>query len=525
MDNNGNMQTSPNNSLREIMEKHLDEPRATGVSTDNSKMTELEQNPEFKSAPQEVKDAVRMNDGIIPDTELDALAKSLKESDLEIVDVINRDREQKGLDTPLTVEKFKSSPIDKIATLMKDETDNMQFEFEQQLFKLIDEPTSITSSSAAETEEDALKAFEKNLEDAIPTSFIDDKIYNKDSAALDCRSRRNTDYEDNMKSILSSNNIKYKTTKKANLKSALLQNFINRYPHVTTPLVNSGFYVTISGASVPEILQMQKIKAKTRSELELKRLGFIVKHIVGSSIGGKLTLTQLSKAVFFKDLQTLYYNYFTGSFPYENIFPVQCASESCNATISLTITPDNVVLNADEFSGPADYILYKNTDISEVLMYSKVSREKEVIIGDRVTAILTNPTIFDVTFLMSRLDDSKIKNLQDYEDVIGYLTYIKKLGLPDEDGEVQPYVEIDEILEILSAMDGSMRDELDTHIEEYSTTNTIRYGLKPYKCPKCGRMHPEQDIDMAELLFTTGQIHWMMEKLAKLKKKDENLKK
>jgi hypothetical protein len=480
---------------------------------------DIENNPVFKNLPNDQKDKVRQEGFFDPDADL--FNAAVVDQRQEMLDTINRVRDSKN-QPPMTMEEFVTSNGNTPKTEEVSDDETLQT-FKREMARIAGD--DVEDENLDETEEDArikqLKGFERQLADAVPVEFEIPVDPESKSAAIDFTIDYNTEYVENLKGILDDNDIKFKTKKKGGLKKGLLKNFIQRNPHVTTPLVNSGFYVTLSGASIPEIIQMNTMTARKRSEAEMKKIAFIKKHLVETSVGKNLSLSQLSQIVYHKDIQTLYFNLFIGSFPKLNEFPVTCENEKCATEMRLQIHAADLVLNIDEFQDTINYILYKNTDIKDVIDQTSLSKEKRVKLTNKMSIGFRNPSVWDVIFLSDRLEElQKEKDISAYSRVAGYLMYINYIALP-EDGEYVKFDDLMEMLEILNALDETALDEIDAAVEEYTNKNVVKYGLKQYKCPKCNRIHKERELDMSDFLFTLSQSNWAVREVNKMKKKEE----
>jgi len=481
----------------------------------------LEDNAVYRSLTNEQKE--RLLSGRV-DPDADEFDSALQNTQMSALEEINSLRESRGLGTVKTLTEASEQ--------LRDEADDDEdvVSFRRQMDRIggdetdEDEAPTTDEEDQEVTEEERikrLKKFERQLENSIPIFFDEPGVNQSKTAPTQFTIDHRTEYVETVKSVLDANGIKFNTKKKGGLKKGLMRSFIQRHPHVTMPLINSGFHVTLSGAPIPEIIQMNNMTAKKRSEAEMKKLGFIKKHLVDTSLGRHMSLSQFAQLVYYKDIQTLYFNLFIGSFPENNEFPVTCEDTKCGQDLKLNIHAADMVLNADQFRDQSDYILYKNTDISQVLAQSAVSKEKRVLLPNGLVVGFRNPTIWDFIVLNDTLEEMAAKtDLTKYSSSVGYLLYINYIAIPDEDGLYVKYDSIEEMLELLS-MDEDSLDVIDEQIDEYANKDTVRYGLRAYKCPKCGKQHKEKEIDMANFLFILSQSYLAMREISKLKKKEE----
>ena len=511
--------TTNKKSLKDVIGSIMDTPESEEL-TMSMPDNELEKTDWFKSLSQNQKDKFRAGD--ILDPEMKELDMAVSKSEQEILDDINQDLASKDKNA-ISMEDLKSDDY----TIEPDrDSEDSELSFRKQLSENseVEEEPEV---SLEENKKNDLREFERSLRESVLVEFdvATDNIItagNK-SAALNVSIIKNTEYSDTIKSVLDINNIKFKTSKKGKLKNALLRNYIQRNPHVTTPLVNSGIFITLSGASVPEIIHINSLEGKKRSEIEIKKMSLIQKHLVDTSLGSKISLTQLLKIIYYKDIQTLWFNIFIGTFPPVNEFPVNCENPKCKAELKLQIHAADLVLNAEDFEKPINDILYHNTDILDVIKQSELAREKRVLMNDHTIIVFKDPSIYDLIYLTTKLEELQSKkDLSQYQNIVELLMFIAYAALPDTDGEYNKFDSIDDILEIILLMSETDRISLGEHVEDYTQKNIVKYGLKSYTCPKCNKVHAEKELDMSDLIFTFSRIRWAMVELQRLRESETN---
>lgn len=519
-------------NLRERMAKMMEESHGNDQQATQSEaplMTEAEkkgleeimQTQWFKDLPQEQKDFIR--NGGNPDKVMDELDRAVVDQQLDAVREINRIRELEGKQLISTDEYKDKTFLDDTVADEDNNVDNDDF------LKLLREAEGQDDAEDDEDiQEKAFKEIERKFAEAIDVELTGaKKEFNNSSTALRVDIKRNRSYEETLKGILDVNDIKFKTSKKGNLKQALLKTYTQRHNHVTTPLVNSGFHITLSGAAIPEIIAIANIEApKSILELEFKKLGVIKKHLVDTSFGNVVQLQDLMKVIHYKDEQTLYFNMFVSTFPEENDYPMTCLNEKCNADLNLKVHSSDLVLNADEFKDNVETILYKNMDIKDVLKQTKLSKIKQIVLKDFTAVGIRIPSLFDRLTTMSKIENWVNKSKKDTTNlnvVFGYLMFIDYIALPTPDGEYIKFDTIDELIEILIGMEPESHNEIDEQIEQYDNSKEVQYGIKSFTCPNCGRVHKQQRQKMDDLLFTLSRIRGMKNNLEK-RKNSEKLK-
>jgi hypothetical protein len=490
--------------------------------TDEAKksLEELIQTEWFKGLPQEQKDFI--TNGGNPDKYLDELDKAIVDQQIEAIREINRVRELEGK-SEISQEDYKDKAF------LEQRSQNEESGSDDDFLKLLREAEG---QDDAEDDEDlqerAFKEIERKFAEAIDVDLDGaTKEFDHSSSALRVEVKRNKPYEDTIKGILDGNDIKFKTSKKGNLKQALLKSYTQRHNHVTTPLVNSGLHITLSGAAIPEIIAIANIEnPKSILELEFKKLSVIKKHLVDTSFGNVVNLQDLMKVIHYKDEQTLYFNLFVSTFPEENDYPMNCANEKCNTDLNLKVHSADLVLNGEEFKDQIDTILYKNMDIKDVIKQTKLSKIKQVVLKDYTAIGIRIPSLYDRLTTMSKIENWVTKSKKDTTNlnvVFGYLMFVEYVALPTPDGEYMKFDTIEDLIEILIGMEPESHNEIDEQIELYDNSKEVQYGIKAFVCPVCKRVHKQQRQKMDDLLFTLSRIRGMKNNLEK-RKTSEKLK-
>jgi hypothetical protein len=513
-------------AMTELMNEKTGDGTITGPTqpamTDEARkaLDELMQTQWYKDLSSEHKEFVK--NGGNPDKVMDDLDKGLVQQQLETVREINRVRELEGK-TELTSDAIKAQEY------IEERTEEEISEEDNEFMALLRDAEGQDSAEDDEdVQERAFREIERKFADAIDTELTGaTKEFDRTSSALRVEIKRNKTYEETVKGVLETNEVKFKTSKKGNLKQALLKTYTQRHNHVTTPLVNSGFHLTLSGAAIPEIIAIANIEnPRSILELEFKKLSVIKKHLVDTSFGKVVNLQDLMKVIHYKDEQTLYFNMFVSTFPEENDYPMNCANEKCKIDLNLKVHSADLVLNSDEFKEEIDTILYQNMDIKDVIKQTKLSKIKQVTLSDYTVVGIRIPSLYDRLTTMSKIENWVTKSNKDTTNlnvVFGYLMFIEYIGLPTPDGEYLKYDTIEELIEVLIGMEPETHNEIDNQIEEYDNSKEIQYGIKGFTCPACGRVHKQQRQKMDDLLFTLSRIRGMKNNLEK-RKNSEKLK-
>jgi hypothetical protein len=497
-------------------------PSTPFLGTDMT-LEELMQTQWFKDLPKEQQEFIR--NGGNPDKFMDELERAVIEQQIQSLREINELRKLQG-QNELTMEEYKNQDFLQDRNSSEDEQDEETNEFNKLMRQELDgHDESIDDEE--EAQERLFREIERRIEQSIDVEVEGSTTeYDKSSAALRVEIKRNKSYEESLKNILEGNDIKIKTSKKGNIKSAILKSYTQRHDHVTTPLVNSGFHITLSGASVPELIAITNMEnPDSLLQLESKKLGVIKKHLVDTSFGPITNLMDLLKVIHYKDEQTLYYNLFIATFPDENDYPFTCTNEKCRAELNIKLRGSDLVLNADDFKGPIETILYKNMDIKDVIKQTKLSKIKQIILKDYTAVGIRIPSIYDRLMTMSKIENWVKKNNRDTTNlnvVFGYLMFIEYIALPNPDtGEYIRFDSINDLIEILISMEPEVHNEIDDHINKYDDSKEIEYGIKSFICPSCKKPHKPQRQKMDDLLFTLSQVRGMRNSLMRWKNREK----
>jgi len=512
-----NVNAAQNNNSNQSTEISETSPPQVNLET-NFALQELMQTEWFKGLPNEHKEFIRS--GGNPDKLMDELDKAVVQQQIEALQEINRVRTEIEGKSEITMEEYKAG----VMFEDRNSNENDVNEDEADFIKMIKQ--ELEGQDDSEDEEDAqeriFREVERRFEESIDVELEGaTKNFDETSSALKIEFKRNKSYEETLKNILESNGIKVKTTKKGNLKKAVLKAYTQRHDHVTIPLVNSGFHVTLSGASIPEIIAISSIEnPKSIMELEKKKLSLIKTHLVDTSFGQVSSLLDLMKIVHYKDEQTLYYGMFISTFPEVNDYPIECMNEKCKTPLNLKIHSADLVLNADEFKDDVDTILYKNMDIKDVMKQTKLSKIKQIILNDGTAVGIRIPSLYDRLMTMAKIEAWVKKSNKDTSNlniVFGYLMFVEYIALPSPEGYIK-FDQIDELIDILISMEPESHNEIDEQIEMYDKSKEIQYGIKSYVCPNCKRVHKQQVQRMDDLLFTLSQVKEMRNNLEKRKR-------
>lgn len=334
----------------------------------------------------------------------------------------------------------------------------------------------------------------------------------------------NRDYQDVVESVLDENNIKVVKASNSE-KNAVLDKFSNYGANVTVPLVNSGIYVTLSGASVPEIISMNSITGSSNAETILAKLKALNGHIIGSSIG-KMRLSQLVKVVSYYDIETIYYALYAATYPDESEINRACGR--CGSDYYIKANTRHLLLNSEDFAKEAGDIRDNVTTYAKLLETTVLNRVvKKTLMDGNVIVYLKHPSIESYINTDNRLNPDALKNYQ--STLIDICYSVDKLLLRKRGNEYVEFKDPNTIIDVLQKLKNEdLMYELLDAIEEIRPNALPSFGYRKTVCPHCGYSEPQQSFSIQDLLFTSAQQKSEMATLrwaAKLQKRRQQKKK
>lgn len=310
----------------------------------------------------------------------------------------------------------------------------------------------------------------------------------------------NETYKEDVISILESNNMKI-TKKSASIRDDVLNRYMNTGDHVTVPLINSGIWVTMSGAGVDEIMAMLSVPDEGDIRNELAKLGFICNHIVDSTVG-KLTVSQLIKIVSYYDRDTLFYGLFAATHPENSELSKTC--NRCGQEYFMKVSTKDLLLNPEDFENETDNIKDNVTKFDILLKSSKLGQLHRYIHSNGMIIHYKHPS------LESYLSTSKnitYETREKYPKLIDIAYCIDKITIHYKNNEFVEYIDPNEIILIIS----KIKDPADKY-EIYDEVDMLRpnaipsYGYKETICPICGAKNGLMSFSMEDTLFTLARI-------------------
>lgn len=336
---------------------------------------------------------------------------------------------------------------------------------------------------------------------------------------------RNSDYENTIENILNENGIKV-TKKSQNEKNAILNAFVTGGDEVTVALVNSGIYVTMSGASTTEIISMNTMNSNGDDGTRLlERLNIINNHIVNSSVG-KMRLSQLIEAISYQDIETLYYALYAATYPDTNELVRTCTN--CEQNYYIKVNTKDMLINGDDYDDEASKIRDNVTTFAVLRETSKLNKTIRKQINNKMIIDFKHPNIRSYISTLRNIDRNVSAK---YPSLVDLVFDIDKIYIysTNNDGSFVEFTDPNSHMELIGKIkDPNVKYELFDIMEEIRENAVPSYGFKETHCPHCGNVNPVQSFAMDNLLFTQAQaedematLRWAarLQKRRKLKKK------
>ena len=333
----------------------------------------------------------------------------------------------------------------------------------------------------------------------------------------------NPDYQEAVEDVLNGNG--FNIIKKSNKeKNALLERFINSGNEVTVPLVNSGIYVKISGASTTEIISMNQITGDTDAEMTLNKLNIINSHITGSSIG-KMRLAQLIKVVSYYDIETLNFAFYAATHPEQTEITRGCGR--CGQEYFIKQHTRDLLINPEDYANEATEIRNNVTTYEILQSRSQLNKIiKKVCSNGDLIVYFKHPSIESYIKTARNLTGETMRK---YPQLVDMAYAIDKVYLRDSGSNYAEFSDPNSIIDIIGKIKNPRtKYELLDILEEIRPCAIPSYGYSNTICPHCGNKDKTEAFSMENLLFTVAQQEDEMETLrwaAKLQERRKSKKK
>ena len=386
----------------------------------------------------------------------------------------------------------------------------------------IDEHNSKKDMDITDEDEDNLSALIEKLESQ---KLYSEYKHTEDDyvGPADYVVEKNPDYEEAVEDILTGNG--FNIIKKSNKeKNALLERFVNSGNEVTVPLVNSGIYVTFSGASTTEIISMNQVTGDSDAEMTLNKLNIMNSHITGSSIG-KMRLAQLIKVVSYYDIETLNFAFYAATHPDMTEITRNC--NRCGQEYFIKQHTRDLLINPEDYADEAKEIRNNVTTYEILQNRSQLNKIiKKVCSNGDLIVYFKHPSIESYIKTARNLTPATLRN---YPQLVDMAYAIDKVFLRDSGTNYAEFSDPNSIIDIIGKIKNPRtKYELLDILEEIRPCAIPSYGYSDTLCPHCGNKDKSEAFSMEHLLFTVAQQEDEMETLrwaAKLQERRKSKKK
>ena len=480
----------------------------------NSDTTEVNERPKSKAELYEEKNPIiTPNINNKPKEIMDDVGSQLIDS----ISEIEKDSAEKAKVLQQLQENYKSNKEELIASQVEDtNSDDID-----DILNAIDEHNTKKDMDITEEEEDNLSLLIDKLESQ--KVYSDYKREDEYVGPADYVIDKNPDYEEAVEDILTGNG--FNIIKKSNKeKNALLERFVNSGNEVTVPLVNSGIYVKVSGASTTEIISMNQITGTTDAEMTLNKLNIINSHITGSSIG-KMRLAQFIKVVSYYDIETLNFALYAATHPEMTEITRNC--NRCHQEYFIKQHTRDLLINPEDYADEAKEIRNNVTTYEILQSRSQLNKIiKKVCSNGDLIVYFKHPSIESYIKTARNLSSETIRK---YPQLVDMAYAIDKVFLRDSGTNYAEFSDPNSIIDIIGKIKNPRtKYELLDILEEIRPCAIPSYGYSNTICPHCGNKDKSEAFSMENLLFTVAQQEDEMETLrwaAKLQERRKSKKK
>lgn len=322
----------------------------------------------------------------------------------------------------------------------------------------------------------------------------------------------------NVEEILQTNGMRI-VKKNSKTKDAVLNRFVNSGPQVSMPLINSGMFISISGAGTDEIIAMQQMENDTPVRMEINKLNHVCTHITNSSVG-KLKLSQLLDIVSYYDKDTLYYALYAASYPDDSEFMQNCYK--CGQQYYVNIRTRDLLLNPDDFEEDGSDIKDNVTTLIQLVEKSKLGKVYKKVHSNGMIVYVKHPSIKSYLETLQSLSNDTMSL---YPRLVDLAYSIDKIAIHVSGNDFMEFTDPNEIIEIISKFkDTRAKYEIYDMINEVRPNTLPAYGIKECKCPHCQAENPSRTYEMEDMIFMQAQQKEELEAMKWAAKNQKKLK-
>lgn len=277
-------------------------------------------------------------------------------------------------------------------------------------------------------------------------------------------------------------------------------------------LPNSDQFIAMREFTGKEIEQLGDTSGTNRFQTMKNRYKLIYDHVVSKKAD---TLEAWLKSISYSDNDHLFFCVYGANFAGSNFIPYDC-SKCQNTFLSDNIDlMDMCKFKDDEAKARVEKLRNsQDSSISSGLYVSEVTQ-----ISDKIAIGFRDPSIWNIVFETSLLDD---KFQQKYRDIIAIISYIDKIYFIDSQNKTMQAInykvdmnntvktikaKIITYAKILAQLSPDQYYIILSYINSINTRrDDVTYIRPEATCSNCGEIIPERETTAEELVFTRSQL-------------------
>jgi hypothetical protein len=277
-------------------------------------------------------------------------------------------------------------------------------------------------------------------------------------------------------------------------------------------LPNSDQFIAMREFTGKEIEQLGDTSGTNRFQTMKNRYKLIYDHVVSKKAD---TLEAWLKSISYSDNDHLFFCVYGANFAGSNFIPYDC-SKCQNTFLSDNIDlMDMCKFKDDEAKARVEKLRNsQDSSISSGLYVSEVTQ-----ISDKIAIGFRDPSIWNIVFETSLLDD---KFQQKYRDIIAIISYIDKIYFIDSQNKTMQAInykvdmnntvktikaKIITYAKILVQLSPDQYYSILSYINAVNTRrDDVTYIRPEATCSNCGEIIPERETTAEELVFTRSQL-------------------
>ena len=277
-------------------------------------------------------------------------------------------------------------------------------------------------------------------------------------------------------------------------------------------LPNSDRIISMSALNGPEMLRMNPERS-SRNRINALRDMYSILYNHIESYKPK-NFDEWLKTTKFADIDHIYFCAYKATFGGSNFMNYECRNPKCRHAFIQDVSFDDLIkYDNDEIKEKMQKLLRSGKDSpvdNEVILHQ---------ISDQFVLGLRNPSIYNVVIETASLSEDFLNKYEELIDVLAYIDSVYIIN--NEDSSLDPiYIKEDENdiaknaarrIKIMSGILRTLSSDSYFDLRSAITTtfpniNSIHYRIPETKCPKCGSVIPEIDVEAQQLLFMRHQL-------------------